>query len=148
MKLTRIVKIRVIKCKSRKFCWALISALLISSILTSILEPVQTFLTPKNINYKLSFFPFTLYFSPFTKAKAKVYNISSSSFTVVAVRSNVSSVLFSFEFFCMQCWNKFVPVVTTNCVLIALISFIMKLYLLFHVNFFIRKSFSIKFALF
>ena len=47
--------------------------------LTPILEPVQTFLTPKNINYKLSFFPFTLYFSSFTKAKAKVYNISSSS---------------------------------------------------------------------
>ena len=45
-------------------------------ILTPILEPVQTFLTP---NHKLSFFPFTLYFSSFTKAEAKVYNISSSS---------------------------------------------------------------------
>ena len=33
--------------------------------------------------------------------------------------------------FCIQCRNKFVPVVTTNCVLIALISFIMKFYLLF-----------------
>ena len=30
-------------------------------------------------NYKLSFFPFTLYFPSFTKAEAKVYNISSSS---------------------------------------------------------------------
>ena len=29
MKLTRIVKIRLIKYKSRKFCWALISATLI-----------------------------------------------------------------------------------------------------------------------
>ena len=29
--------------------------------------------------YKLSFFPSTLYFSSFTKAKAKVYKISSSS---------------------------------------------------------------------
>ena len=34
----------------------------------------------------------------------------------------------------LNCWNKFVPVVTTNCLLIALISFIMKLYLLFCVN--------------
>ena len=41
MELTRIVTIRV------NFFWTLISALLISSILTPILEPVQTFLTPK-----------------------------------------------------------------------------------------------------
>ena len=33
----------------------------------------------KNVNYKLSFFPFILYFSSLTKAKAEVYNISSSS---------------------------------------------------------------------
>ena len=45
----------------------------------------------------------------------------------------------SFEFFWIQCWNKFVPVVTTNCVLIALISFVMKFYLLFRVNFLYSK---------
>ena len=67
MKLTRIVKIRV---NLSRVSASLISALLIFSILTPILEPVQTFLTPKN---KLSFFPFTLYFSSFTKAIMKFY---------------------------------------------------------------------------
>ena len=55
------------------------------------------------------------------------------------VSSRHGSVLFSFEFFCIQCWNKFVPVVTTNCVLIALISFITKFYFLFRVNFLYSK---------
>ena len=48
-------------------------------------------------------------------------------FIVVVVRSDVNC--------------QFVPVVTTNCVLIALISFIMKFYLLFRVNFLYSKVF-------
>ena len=51
---------------------------------------------------------------------------------VVAVRSDVN--IFSFDFG----QDRF-PVVTTNCVLIALISFIMKFYLLFLVNFLYSK---------
>ena len=118
MKLTRIVKIRV---NLSRLSASLISALLISSILTPILEPVQTFLTPKN---KLSFFPFTLYFSSFTKARAKVFNISSSSSSLsLSEVMSISSPLIS----------------ATNCVLIALISFIMKFYLLFRVNFLYSK---------
>ena len=49
-KLMRIVKIRVnlscVNFRDVNLCAALISALLISSILTPILELVQTFLTP------------------------------------------------------------------------------------------------------
>ena len=62
------------------------------------------------MNYKLSFFPFTLYFSSFSKAKAKVY-----IFIVVAVRSDVN--IFSSDFG----HDRF-----RMCVLIALISFILK----------------------
>ena len=59
-------------------------------------------------------------------------------FCVLLCRAH-GSILFSFEFFCIQCWIKFGPVVTTNCVLIALISFITKFYLLFRVNFLYSK---------
>ena len=117
----------------------------------------------KNINYKLSFFPSTLHFSSFTKAKAKVYNnYFEFLFIVVTVRSDVNIFSFdfgqdrflivnidrvcdrvwdlgtwlSFKFLGIQCWNKFVPVVTTNCVLI---SFIVKFYLLFPINFIYSK---------
>ena len=47
MKLARIIKIRVNLSRINFVSAALISALLISSILSPILEPVQTFLTPK-----------------------------------------------------------------------------------------------------
>ena len=74
--------------------------------------------------------------------KMKLYNSDSFEFIfiVVGVRNDVTLVLFSCEFFCAQCWNKFVPIVTTNCVLIALISYIMKFYLYFRVNFLYSKA--------
>ena len=53
MKLMQIVKIRVNLSRVH------ISALLISSILTPLLEPVQTFLTPKE--HKLQAFFFSIY---------------------------------------------------------------------------------------
>ena len=50
----------------------------------------------KNINYKLSFFPFILYFSSFTKAKAKVYNTSSPSSSLsLSEMMSISSPLIS-----------------------------------------------------
>jgi len=121
----------------------------------------------RNIKYKLSFFPSTLYFSSFTKAKAKVYNISSWSLSlslseVMSISSpliwakidfNIVNIVFldrvwdlgtwlSFKFLGIWCWNKFVPVVTTNCVVIALFSIIVKFYLLFRVNFIYSKLVS------
>ena len=52
---------------------------------------------------KLSFFPFILYFSSLTKAKAEVYNISSSSSSLSL--SEVMSAQFCsvLNFFCIQC---------------------------------------------
>ena len=63
-------------------------------------------------------------------------------FIVVAVRSDVTSVMFSFGFFASS-----VEMNLSNYVSIALIFFIMKFYLPFRVNFLYSKVFSIKIAL-
>ena len=85
--------------------------LLISSILTPILEPVQTFLTPKK--HYLQAFSLSIYplFFIFHKSLGKG----------------------------LQYLLNLFPVVTTNRVLIALISFIVKFYLLFRINFLYSK---------
>ena len=74
MKLTRIVKICVNL--SRVNFVELIFALLISSILTPILGPVQTFLTPKKHYLQaffLSIYPFIFHLSPKLRGKFTIF---------------------------------------------------------------------------
>ena len=70
--------------------------LLISSILTPILEPVQTFLTPKK-RFLQAFFPFIYpLFFIFQKSLGEGLQYFEFIFSVVAVRSDVN--IFSFDF--------------------------------------------------
>ena len=83
-----------------------------------------------SVNFHL---PFIL-ISSFTKAKAKVYNISSSS-SALSLSEVMSAQVWSvLDFFASS-----VEINLSNRVLIALISFIMKFYLIFRVNFLYSK---------
>ena len=96
--------------------------LLISSILTPILEPVQTFLTPKK-HFKLQALFFSIYplFFIFHKSYGEGLQYFEFIFVVVPVRSDVK--IFSFDF------GQDNPI---NFLL-------MKFYLLFRVNFLYSK---------